>query len=155
MKRVTQATCVQSSMRAVGRVSVLAVVFACGIGISAAAAASSMTIEKPWMRFIIKARPAAGYFILHNNGDKPVKLTGASSPACGMLMLHQSQEKSGMDHMMHVKGVSVPAHGSVEFSPGGYHLMCMSPTKTMKVGATVPVTLKFADGATTMASFPV
>jgi copper(I)-binding protein len=142
-------------MRAVGRVSALVLIFACGIGVSAAAAASSITIEKPWMRFIIRARPAAGYFILRNNGEKPVKLTGASSPACGTLMLHQSQEKSGMDHMTHVKGVSVPAHGSVEFAPGGYHLMCMSPGKAMKVGANVQVTLKFADGATTIASFPV
>lgn len=152
---MTQATCVQPLMRAAGRVSTLALVLACGIGISAATAASSVTIEKPWMRFIIKARPAAGYFTLRNNGDKPIKLTGASSPACGMLMLHQSQEKSGMDHMMHVKSVSVPAHGSVEFSPGGYHLMCMSPTKAMAVGANVQVTLKFEDGAAATASFPV
>jgi len=155
MKRLTQTTRVQSSMRAVGRASALAMILACGIGVSAAAAASSVTIEKPWMRFIIKARPAAGYFTLRNNGDKAVKLTGASSPACGMLMLHQSKQEGGVDKMMSMNGVSVPAHGSVEFTPGGYHLMCMSPTNAMTVGANVPVTLKFADGATTTTLFPV
>src|SRR6187551_2303237 len=131
MKRLTQTTRVQSSMRAVGRASALAMILACGIGVSAAAAASSVTIEKPWMRFIIKARPAAGYFTLRNNGDAAVELTGASSSACGMLMLHQSKQEKGVDRMMHVKSVSVPAHGTLAFAPGGYHLMCMSPTNAM------------------------
>ena len=118
-------------------------------------AAGGVSIERPWMRFIIKARPAAGYFSLRNAGDKPVTLTGARSPACGMLMLHESKEENGVASMRPVASVVVPAHGKVDFAPGGYHLMCMQPQPALKVGASVMVTLTFADGQTLSAPFPV
>ncbi len=118
-----------------------------------AAHAAGVTIEKPWMRFIIKARPAAGYFTLHNGADKAVSLTGASSSACGMTMLHQTKEENGVAKMMPVKSVAVPAGGKLTFQPGGYHIMCMKPK--MKIGDSVPVTLKFADGKTLTAQFTV
>ena len=51
---------------------------------------------------------------------------------------------------MMVHSVTVPAHGSVAFAPGGYHLMCMAPSDAMKPGASVPVTLKFATGDVTI-----
>jgi copper(I)-binding protein len=124
-------------------------------GAGSAALAGGITVEKPWMRLIIKARPAAGYFTLHNGTSKTVELTGASSSACGMLMLHQSKEQNGMDTMMHVNGIKVPAGGKLTFAPGGYHLMCMHPQSSMIVGKSVPVTLKFADGQSVTAQFPV
>jgi hypothetical protein len=121
----------------------------------AAAAAAGISVEKPWMRFVIKSRPAAGYFTLKNDTGSAIDLVGASSSACGMMMLHQSKEVNGVEKMLPVKSVSVPPHGSVSFATGGYHLMCMSPGSTIAVGAHVPVTLKFADGTTVTAQFPV
>ncbi|HEY5311969.1 MAG TPA: copper chaperone PCu(A)C, partial [Pirellulales bacterium] len=118
-------------------------------------AAGSVSIENPWLRLIIKARPAAGYFTLKNAGDKPVTLVSASSPACGMLMLHQSKQVNGVETMRPVKSVSVPAHGTVGFEPGGYHLMCMQPQPSMQVGSSATVTLKFKDGQSLTQSFPV
>jgi periplasmic copper chaperone A len=118
-------------------------------------AAGSVSIENPWLRFIIKARPAAGYFTLKNGGDKPVDLVSASSPACGMLMLHQSKEVNGVETMRPVKSVAVPAHGSLSFAPGGYHLMCMQPQPSMQAGSSAMVTLKFGDGQSLTQSFPV
>ena len=120
-----------------------------------AALAAGLRIEKPWMRLIIKARPAAGYFTLHNDTDKAVALTGASSSACGMTMLHETKEVNGVAKMMHVGSIKVPAHGKLTFQPGGYHIMCMKPQASMVVGKGVPVTLKFADGKTLTAQFPV
>lgn len=124
-------------------------------GGGAAAMAAGLSVQKPWMRFIIKSRPAAGYFTLNNDTDSPVELTGASSNACDRLMLHQSKNVNGVEKMLPVKSLSVPAHGTLRFAPGSYHLMCMSPKSAMTVGATVPVTLKFADGKTITAQFPV
>jgi copper(I)-binding protein len=80
-------------------------------------------------------------------------LTGAATPACGMLMLHKSQDNSGMSMMMDVTTITIPAHGAVTLAPGGYHLMCMQPR--MKVGDTVHLTLTFADGATVAATAEV
>lgn len=107
------------------------------------------------MRFIIPSRPAAGYFTLSNQTAQPRTLVGADSPACGMLMLHRSLTDSGVDRMTMVQDIDVPAHGQVVFAPGGYHLMCMSPTPVMVPGHSVSVTLRFKDGGAITASFPV
>ncbi len=130
----------------------LATVFA---GAAPSRAAGGLTLEKPWMRFIIKERPAGGYFTLHNNTDKAVELTGASSSACGMVMLHQTKTVNGIEKMLPVKSVAVPPHGTLEFQPGSYHLMCMNPKDNMIVGHEVPVTLTFAGGSSITAPFPV
>ena len=120
-----------------------------------AQAAGGVSIDKPWMRFIIQATPAAGYFTLKNDGDSAVELTGASSSGCGMVMLHETRQVNGVEQMLMVKSVKVPAHGTFSFEPGGYHLMCMQPQRSMKIGASVPVTLNFADGKSLTAQFPV
>ncbi len=117
-------------------------------------AASPITVEKPWMRYLLKSIPAAAYMTIHNNGGVPAVLTAASSPACGMLMLHKSQDNSGMSMMMDVPSITIPAHGSVTFAPGGYHLMCMSPA-AMKLGSAVPLTLTFQDGSAIPVTAPV
>ena len=133
----------------------LAFLIACTVGLPAAAPAAEpgLKLSGAYFRMIIPQRPAAGYFTLQNNTAVDKVLTGALSPACTSLMLHRSMNSGGMDMMMHVDSVPLPAHGSVSFDPGGYHMMCMQPK--MKPGDSVPVTLKFQDGATLQAEFPV
>jgi len=118
-----------------------------------AAAQQTITIQKPWMRYLLPNIPAAGYMTLLNTGNAPVTFTGASSPACGMLMLHKSEDDSGMAMMMDVPNITIPPGGSQVFAPGGYHLMCMQPH--MKIGETVPVTLNFQGGSPVSTSLPV
>lgn len=130
-----------------------AAVLACATG--ASAAEQGVTLENPWMRIVILPRPAAGFFILSNSSDHVDQIIGAFSPACGTLMLHQSISQGGTDQMVMIKSVTVPAHGSVGFAPGGYHLMCTSLAPDVKVGSSIPVTLKFGDGGTLSADFPV
>ena len=122
---------------------------------AAQAAEPGLVISKPWMRTVVPTRPAAGYFTLTNDTAKPHALVGASSPACGMLMLHKSVHENGQERMVMVKTIPVAAHKSVTFAPGGYHLMCMSPSHAVTPGSAVAVTLRFADGGTVTADFPV
>jgi periplasmic copper chaperone A len=122
---------------------------------ASAQAPSGLKLSGQWLRFIMSSLPAAGYFTLSNATAMAETLTGASSPACGMLMLHKSVRKNGTESMVMVPSVKVPAHGKLRFAPGGYHLMCMKPTTAMRRGKTVPVTLNFADGKSLSASFPV
>ncbi|HEX4157388.1 MAG TPA: copper chaperone PCu(A)C [Rhizomicrobium sp.] len=122
---------------------------------AAPAGAADLTVTDAWFRALPGGLPAGGYFSLNNAGASPVILTGAQSPACGMLMLHQSMESGGMSRMNDVRSLSIPAGGSITFAPGGYHLMCLNPTSAMAPGKTVPVTLRFANGATEEATFAV
>lgn len=121
---------------------------------AAVAAEPGIAVQHPWFRFILPARPAGGYFTLANHGATPRVLVGAASPACEMVVLHRSMREGGMDRMATVQNLPVPAHGEVVFGPGGYHLMCMAP-KDMAPGRSVPVTLRFRDGGSITADFPV
>ncbi|MBI1214218.1 MAG: copper chaperone PCu(A)C [Alphaproteobacteria bacterium] len=130
------------------RTALIALAFILTASLPATAAApSGVTAEKPWIRFIIPGRPAAGYMTLKNDGDADAVVTGARSPGCGNIMLHKSVTENGMAGMEMVDSVTVPAHGSFGFKPGGYHLMCMETTDKLEIGKTVPLTLEFKDGA--------
>jgi copper(I)-binding protein len=117
--------------------------------------AADVTVDKAWFRALPAHLPAAGYFTIHNAGKSETALTGASSAACGMLMLHKSSTGSGMASMSDVDSVAVPARSAVAFAPNGFHLMCMDPMPALKRGATVPVTLQFAGGKTVTVGFVV
>ncbi|HQT45694.1 MAG TPA: copper chaperone PCu(A)C [Acidocella sp.] len=127
---------------------ILKLVLAAGVAVlpqaAQAAAPAGVVAVKPWVRYLLPNIPAAGYMQLRNDGAADVVLTGAASPACGSLMLHKSEDKSGMAMMMAVPSITIPAHGSVTFAPGGYHLMCMKPK--MKVGDKVVMRLSFQGG---------
>lgn len=125
------------------------------IGTAGYAAEPGLTVADGWMRVVIAGRPAAGYFTLRNDGAAPRVLNGARSPACGSLMLHRSTHAGGQERMEMVATATVPAHGTLRFTPGDYHLMCMQPTAAVRPGATVPVTLTFADGGTVESAFAV
>jgi copper(I)-binding protein len=137
----------------------LPVIFAAGLMSAMAAQAfagtDGLSLSDGWMRIVVASRPAAGYFTLRNKGSAERKLVGASSPGCGMMMLHRSKAENGVDKMMSVKAITVPAHGSIRFAPGGYHIMCMQPKAIVKPGHSVPVTLSFGDGSTLTADFTV
>ena len=125
------------------------------LAVSTANAEPPLAISNAWLRALPAGLPAGGYFTLHNTTAKPIVLSGASSSACGMIMLHKSEAMSGMAHMSDVETVSIPSGGKVEFAPGGYHLMCMNPAPAIKPGGQVGVTLEFADGTRLEAKFSV
>ena len=120
-----------------------------------AAATNDLSLSNAYVQVTIPSRPAAGYFTLKNNGDKERVLVGASSPGCGSVMLHKSESVGGVETMREVDSITVPAHGSIDFAPGGFHLMCMSPTDALKPGTTTQMTLSFKDGDALTSDFPV
>jgi copper(I)-binding protein len=122
---------------------------------TAPAWAAQVEIRDAWIRALPAPAPSGGYFTMKNTGTADITLTAAKSPACGMLMLHQSKEMGGMSSMEDVASVPVPAGGDVRFAPGGFHLMCMDPTAAIKPGASVPVTFEFSDKTEATATFAV
>jgi hypothetical protein len=130
-------------------------VAAAALLIAAPAHAATVVVKDGWFRALPAKLPAGGYFTVHNAGGSTVSLTGANSPACGMLMLHKTEDKGGTMEMMDMPSIAVPGAGTVKFAPGGFHLMCMNPTAAMKPGANVPVTLIFSDGSKITTTFDV
>jgi copper(I)-binding protein len=112
-------------------------------------------VQDAWIRALPGTLPSGGYFTLHNDGKTTQTLVSAASPACGMLMLHVSENKGGMSAMRDVTGVDVAPGAILRFAPGGYHLMCMDATPAIKPGASVPVILGFKDGGKLTVNFAV
>ena len=67
--------------------------------IAGPASAAEVSVTNAWIRALPARLPAGGYFTLKNLGKSDVALTGASSPSCGMLMLHRSTDANGMSSM--------------------------------------------------------
>src|SRR5206468_2954571 len=116
------------------RAKVLGIAATCCLLAATTANAADVAVSDGWFRALPSGQPAGGYFTMHNQSSTPAELVAASSTACGMLMLHQSVERSGTSRMLDVKSVTVPAGGTVSFAPGGYHLMCMNPAAAMTPG---------------------
>jgi copper(I)-binding protein len=120
-----------------------------------AAQAGSVTVTDGWIRALPSKAPAGGYFTLSNDSGRHMVLNGASSPVCGMLMLHKTDTASGMASMNDVTEIPIAVGAHLSFAPGGYHLMCMDPTSAVEPGNKVPVTLIFLDGTKVTTEFAV
>ncbi|MDE2181597.1 MAG: copper chaperone PCu(A)C [Alphaproteobacteria bacterium] len=125
------------------------------IVLSTDAIAGGAAVGDAWFRSLPAGLPAGGYFTLHNVGHSTLTLTGATSSACGMIMLHKSSDKEGMSSMEEVSQVNVAPGATLKFAPGGYHLMCMDPKPSLKPGKSVDVSLLFADGTKLEVAFTV
>jgi periplasmic copper chaperone A len=98
---------------------------------------------------------AAGFMKIDNKGNVADQLLSASSPASGEVQLHEMAMDGNVMKMRQVKDIAVPANGSVELKPGGYHLMFMSLKGPFVAGQTVPVKLKFAKAGEVEVKLPV
>ncbi|NGM89018.1 copper chaperone PCu(A)C [Parapusillimonas sp. SGNA-6] len=112
--------------------------------VAAMPASTTLSVTACWIRSLPKPAPSAGYFVIKNSSSQDVKLTGASSPAYGMVMLHQTTEKDGMSRMSETEDVVIPANGELEFKPGGYHAMLEQPTSEVVVGGKVDMAFAFS-----------
>jgi hypothetical protein len=87
---------------------------------------------------------SAAYFTITAPSGSADTLVSATSPAAGMVMLHESAtDDSGMTAMDEMTRVDVPAGGSVAFAPGGRHLMLTDLTGPLVPGTTIELDLVF------------
>lgn len=80
----------------------------------------------------------AGYLTFTNNSTQAITLTRVTSPQFGAVEMHESVVEDGMARMYPLGDVTVLAGSSVQFEPGGKHLMLMRPVDEFET-----VTLEF------------
>ena len=116
----------------------------------------AIKIENAYVRATAPGQPAAGAFMKIENGAAASdQLVSASSPAAGEVQLHQMSMEGNVMKMGQVKDITVPANGTVDLKPGGYHIMLMNIKAPLKAGETVPVKLKFAKAGEVEVKLPV
>lgn len=82
-------------------------------------------------------------FDLENRTDTDDFLIGVSSPD-GTASIHRSEvDGEGRARMTPVDRLSLPARSTVEFEPGGLHVMLDGITRDLQVGEVVRVELEF------------
>jgi copper(I)-binding protein len=98
---------------------------------------------------------SAAYFQIKNTGDKADQLVSVTCDVAGVAELHMTTVKDNVAQMQPVSAVEVPANGSAELKPGGYHVMLMQLKKDLVAGQTVTLTLTFKSGARLTFTAPV
>ena len=115
-------------------------------------APKAVVISGAWVRPPMGAdRPAGGYLTISNPGGVADALVAATSPVATSVEIHETTTESGMTGMHAISRLVIPAGGTVELKPGGYHLMLMGVT-SLQVGATVQLELTFEKAGKVMVS---
>lgn len=118
----------------------------------------ALAIEGGWARATPEgAKVGAGYLTIRNTGKDADTLVSVSVPVAGLSEIHDMTmtDEGVMKMRALAEGIEVPAGGSVEFKPGGMHLMFMDLKGPLVAGESVPVTLTFKSGASGEITFPV
>ena len=109
-------------------------------------------IATPWARATAgMATAGAAYMTLNNTGATADRLIEASSPVAAKTEVHTHIIEGDIMRMRPVDGVELPPGGSVDFQPGGLHVMLIGLTGPLQEGESFPLTLNFAKaGAATV-----
>lgn len=111
------------------------------------AADSKINVSHGWVKEAPpSAKVLAGYMDLQNQSPQAQTLLGARSADFKSVMLHQTVSKGGIAHMNHTPRIEIKAGSMLQLTPGGYHLMLMSPKKVLRQGDQVEVLLEFQGG---------
>lgn len=103
---------------------------------------NSITIQDAWIREAPpNASAMAGYMTINNTTTQDRTLTFAKSKQFNAVEFHRTIIKNGVAKMRRHEELTIPAGKSLEFKPGDFHLMLMSPKAELKVNDEVTVTL--------------
>ena len=123
-------------------------------------AQADVDVRQAWVREATAGQAStAAYFVIENRSAAPVTIVGVSSPIAATGELHTMQQmpgrgtmpgssRGGMMRMVQVDRVVVPAHGTVEFKPGAYHVMLFKVARALAPGDTVELAVLMDGGAT-------
>ncbi len=116
----------------------------------------TVTVTDAWVRAVpdLAEGDMTGVFMtIANSGTEDVYVTGGTDTT-GLtetpLEAHEVVADASGEMVMQLAegGILVPAGGSVQLMPGGFHIMYWNLTKPIAVGDTITLTLNLSDGTT-------
>ena len=130
--------------------------FVLSIASIAAVFGADVEIDGAYARASIPNVPnSAAFFVIKNNSDKDIAITGANSDIAEKNELHTHIKENKMMKMMKIEKLVVPAKSSLELKSGGDHVMLMGLKKELKVGDEINLELSFSDGDKKSIKVPV
>jgi len=103
----------------------------------------ALQVNDPWVRVAPQgARVMGAYFSLANDGDTRVVVNGVSSSQFDRAEMHETVvNDDGQASMQPLERVTVPAGETVDFKPGGRHVMLFTPSQAYAAGDQVELIL--------------
>lgn len=108
--------------------------------VSGAAMASDVNVKAIWVRGTVPGQKVTGAF-MEVTSTSGAALVGVSSPAAGIVEIHEMKMEGGVMKMRAVTRLELPAGQTVKLAPGGYHVMLMDLKRALKTGEFIPLIL--------------
>jgi len=106
-----------------------------------------LVFENSWIRLAPPvAENSAGYFTVTNHAKETIKITSVESTVAKHTALHDMLIVDGAMAMEHIPELVLKAGESVEFRPGGKHLMLIGLVEPLKLDQKVEVTFVLSNG---------
>jgi copper(I)-binding protein len=122
------------------RFAVKRLLIACAFSAAALPVHAETTVSEPWVRATVPQQKATGAF-MQLKSDADARLVSVSSPAAGVVEVHEMAVVDNLMTMRRLAGLELPAGRAVELKPGGYHIMLIGLKRQVKEGEQVPLTL--------------
>lgn len=115
---------------------------------AAAGADSGPVVESPWARATAPTAVTGAVYFALRGGSTDDRLISAATAVAERVELHTHAMADGMMQMRRVAEVGVPAGATVEFKPGGLHVMLFGLKAPLGAGSSFDLALRFAKGGT-------
>jgi copper(I)-binding protein len=113
--------------------------------LSACGTAAGVEASHAWARPAAQGGNGAVYFLLQNHSASEDELTGVTSDVAAAVEMHESKMQGDVMQMQQVMALPIAGKASIEFAPGGYHVMLIGLKQDLKVGDEFQVILQFRD----------
>src|SRR5262249_5944436 len=118
--------------------------------------AGGLEIVSPWARATPKGSTVtAGYLTITNKGNEVDRLIGGSAAPASRFEVHDTITENGVGRMRQVKSLEIKPGQTIEFKPGGMHVMIMGLKQSLSQGQTLKGTLVFEKAGTVAIEFAV
>jgi len=105
-------------------------------------ALAQVEVEGAWARATVPGQTAGGAFMTLT-AKEGARLVGASSPAAGVVEVHEMAMDGNVMKMRAIPSLDLPAGRTVTLKPGGYHVMLLDLKRPLAAGEKIPLELRF------------
>ncbi|WP_375748476.1 copper chaperone PCu(A)C [Vibrio sp. HN007] len=123
---------------------------------SCIASAADIDVHHPYARAMPPGAPASAVFVtLMNKGDNDRTIVSASTPAAGIVELHDHIMDGDVMKMRQVPEIKIPAKGKTVLKPGSLHIMMFELQKAFVEGDDIEVTINYKNGESQTFTAPI
>jgi len=97
----------------------------------------------------------AGYFLISNNTNKDIILTGVKSSRFESIEMHNTIKDGDVMKMVKQESILISANSKLEFKPMSYHIMLMNPVQPISANEKIDVTFLTKSGDSISSVFVV